>query len=114
MAKAQRIMKGATFDPNQLEMAADLFEEVWASVAPDYAASEIENARMRLATVVLDLARDGQLGALQITRTASRLMREAGARDKKRSALAAYRNSTGDPCLIWRPAWRGQISTFAS
>jgi hypothetical protein len=33
-------------------------------------------AQMRLANIVLDLAKDGHLSALQITRTAARLMRE--------------------------------------
>lgn len=38
---------------------------------------EIEPVLLRLANIVLDLAKDGQLGALEIIRTASRLMREA-------------------------------------
>lgn len=38
---------------------------------------EIEPVRLRLANIALDLAKDGQLRALEIIRTASRLMREA-------------------------------------
>jgi len=36
-----------------------------------------EDARIRLATIILDLAQDGQLGSHQIAATASRLIRQA-------------------------------------
>jgi hypothetical protein len=37
-----------------------VFDEVWASVAPDFGddPEEIEDARIRLATIVLALAKD--------------------------------------------------------
>jgi hypothetical protein len=38
---------------------------------------EIEPIHLRLGKIVLDLAKDGQHGALEIIRTGSRLMREA-------------------------------------
>jgi hypothetical protein len=38
-------------------------------------AEEPAKQRMRLATLVLELSRDGRLDALQITATASKLMR---------------------------------------
>jgi hypothetical protein len=61
-----------------LKVAEEVLNEVWASLAP-YLAKEADKtgtARMRLASIVLDLAKNGQLGALQITRAAARLMRE--------------------------------------
>jgi hypothetical protein len=78
MPKARRMILSATFDPEALHTLATLFEEVWASVAPAYGSDPlaIEEARMRLATIVIDLAKDRQLSPLQITRTAARLMSE--------------------------------------
>ena len=63
---------------SKLRMLAELFDEVWASVAAVFGKhpNQIENARIRLAKIVLDLAKDNQIGPLQITRTAGRLMRQ--------------------------------------
>jgi hypothetical protein len=63
--------------PSELDELAVLFDEVWASLMID-SAGTIEGfprQRMRLATLVLDLSQDRQLDALQITATASKLMR---------------------------------------
>ena len=59
-------------------MLGEVFDEVWAGVAPDIGKrrEDIEAARNWLAGLVLALARDGQLSPLQVTRTAARLMRE--------------------------------------
>ena len=69
----------ATFQPDAVKMLAGLFDDVWAGAAPDFGAepNTIEMGRMRLATIILELARDGQLGPDQITRTADRLIRQA-------------------------------------
>jgi hypothetical protein len=50
--------------PEVLKMLSELFDEVWASVASDFRhdPAEIEAGRIRLATIILDLAKDGQLG----------------------------------------------------
>ena len=77
MTKARRLIEGATFEPTDLKLLTAVLDEVWASIAADYAHAEMEDARFRLATIILDLAKDGQLSALQIARTAVRLMREA-------------------------------------
>jgi hypothetical protein len=68
-------------------MLGDVLDEAWASIAIDFGNDfrKIEAARIQLATIVLDLARDGQLGQFQITRTAARLMREKHATTKQRS-----------------------------
>jgi len=65
-------------DTATLKVAVEVLDEVWESLAP-YLAKDGEKAeasRMRLANIVLDLAKDGQLGALEMTRAAARLMRE--------------------------------------
>ena len=57
---------------------AGIFDDVWAGVATDFGADRntIEMGRIRLATLILELAPDGQLGPDQITRTANRLIRQ--------------------------------------
>jgi hypothetical protein len=79
MTRAGRLIAGATFEPADLKILAAVFGELWASIAPLYGndLQTIEETRLKLATIVLDLAKDGQLSALQITRTAGRLIREA-------------------------------------
>lgn len=78
MPKARCMIYGATFDPATLSMLAELLDEVWAAVAAAYGndSRSIEDARTQLATIIIDLARDGQLSPLQIAQTAARLMRE--------------------------------------
>ena len=75
-----RILNGyASLPPEVLKELADLSDEVWASVAAEFSddPDEIETAQIRLATIILDLAKNGQLSPLEITQTASRLMRRA-------------------------------------
>ena len=64
--------------PEALGMLGELFDEVWASVVADFGdgPDQIETARLRLTTIVLDLANDGELSPLQITATAAGLIRE--------------------------------------
>lgn len=78
MPKARAAMSGASFEPGTLKILCEVLDEVWASVSAEYGNDphEIEAARLRLATIIIDLGRDGQLDALQIARTAGRLMRE--------------------------------------
>jgi hypothetical protein len=60
-------------------MLGAVFDTVWASVICDLGgyANGTEIARYRLAAIIFDLARDGQLGPHQIAHTARRLFREA-------------------------------------
>jgi hypothetical protein len=78
MPKARKLINEASFGPETLKMLGDVFDKVWAVVAPEFGDDhrEIEAARIRLATIVLKLAKDGQLGPLEITRTAGRLIRQ--------------------------------------
>jgi len=87
MSKAHHLFSCASYDPDTLNMLGEVLDEAWAPIAIDFGTDirEIEAARIQLATIVLDLARDGQLGPLQITRTAARLMREKHATTKQRS-----------------------------
>jgi hypothetical protein len=69
---------GRAYDPAELKQLMSIFDEVWASLTIDGfgRGGNVAAERNRLATIILDLARDGQFGALEITRTASRLMRQ--------------------------------------
>ena len=87
MTKAHRLFSRASYDRDTLNMFREVLDEAWASISTGFGSHfrEIEAARFQLATIVIDLARDGQLGQLQITRTAARLMRENHATIKQRS-----------------------------
>jgi hypothetical protein len=76
------MISNASFLPATLKMLGEVFDRVWASVAHQFGddPAEIETGRIQLATIVLELARDGQLGPMQITQTASRLIRQASVR----------------------------------
>jgi hypothetical protein len=78
MPGARTLNTNASYPPQALGMLGELFDEVWASVAADFAhyPDEIETARIRLTTIIRDLADDGEFGPLQITRTAAALMRQ--------------------------------------
>jgi hypothetical protein len=77
MVHPLKILADGVIAPSELDQLIILFDEVWASLMMDNAATVEESAkqRMRLATLVLELSRDGRLDALQITATASKLMR---------------------------------------
>jgi hypothetical protein len=73
---------GGSYGPTELQQLVHIFDEVWASLAIEGVGrgGAIAAERTRLATIVLALSHDKQLSAFQIARTASRLMREPGAR----------------------------------
>lgn len=85
MPQATRANMGAAFEPETLKVLCQVLDEVWASVSADYGtgAQDIEAARLRLATIILDLGRDGQFDALQIAQTAGRIMREKAAQQAR-------------------------------
>jgi hypothetical protein len=73
-----KLIRNPIFEPDTLKILGNIFDEVWATVAPDFNddVGHIETTRTRLAVIILDLAADGQLGAFQIAMTAGRLMRQ--------------------------------------
>src|SRR5882757_9098258 len=74
---SNREPRGA-FAPGVVCSLGQIVDEIWACLSPEIGKSRdhIEFARDHLALTVADLAKDGQLSPLQITRTAARLMRE--------------------------------------
>lgn len=67
-----------TYGPAELKELIGIFDAVWASLLAEGLGRNGRAAgqRERLAIMILELAHDGQLGALEITRTAGRLMRD--------------------------------------
>ena len=55
--KARRLIGGAAFQPDELKVIFDAFDEAWEEIAPDVSvrAKAIEAARFSLATIVLFL-----------------------------------------------------------
>jgi hypothetical protein len=79
MRTKRSLISARSYSPATCKMLGVVFDTVWASVICDLGgyADETEIARNRLAAIIFDLARDGQLGPHQIAHTARRLFREA-------------------------------------
>ena len=75
MPKVRQILAGASFDPVTLGELQRLYDKVWARLEPEFR-DHPEEARVRLARIMVKLAGDQQLGSHEVTRTALRLMRE--------------------------------------
>jgi len=56
--KARRLIDGAAYGPNALKTLGQAFDEVWASIAGNFGdgLSDIERARLKLATALLSVA----------------------------------------------------------
>jgi hypothetical protein len=56
--KARRLINGAAYGPNALKALGQAFDEVWASIAGNFGddPSDIERARLKLATALLSVA----------------------------------------------------------
>ena len=59
--RARHIIGGATFSPDVLKVLFEAFDDAWHEVAADVSmrAGAIDAARLRLATIVLSLAKSG-------------------------------------------------------
>ena len=66
--KARRLIGGAAFQPDELKVIFDAFDEAWEEIAPDVSirAKAIEAARFSLATIVLSLAATGPVDKAQL------------------------------------------------
>ena len=62
------------FDPAELTTLGTIFDETWDALTAERPADAVEPRRIRLASIVLHLARDHQLGPNQIKATAFRLL----------------------------------------
>jgi hypothetical protein len=58
--EAHRLMEGASYGPDMLKVLYQAFDEAWSTLAPRYGDDQaaIAAARVKLAKIVLALARD--------------------------------------------------------
>jgi hypothetical protein len=69
------MMREMVFDPTELKTVATVFDEVWEALRAEREdAMSLDDTRLRLASLVLQLASDHQLGQHQIKATALRIL----------------------------------------
>lgn len=66
--RAKQLIEGASFNPDQLAILRQAFDQAWAHVEPKVSAGveAIEAARLKLANAVLAVARGGSFEADRI------------------------------------------------
>ena len=74
--KAHQLIADATFDPGQLKAIRKAFDDAWAQIAPQISQSPdaIEAGRLKLATIILSVAKRGTLDPEQLSEDAMKLM----------------------------------------
>ena len=74
--KARRLIESASYDPEQLKVLRTAFDEAWEGIAPGVSArpAAIEAARLKLAEIILGLAKNGKLDPQQLADGAVQLM----------------------------------------
>ena len=75
--KARKLIEGSSYDPDTLKILFQAFDDAWAQVAPTVnsrPADAIEAARMKLASIILGLARRNTRDAKQLTDAAVQRM----------------------------------------
>ena len=75
--KARRLIESASYDPEQLKALRKAFDDAWEQIAPEVSTrpAAIEASRMKLAQIVLSLAKNGNLNEpQQLTDAAVQLM----------------------------------------
>ena len=74
--KARQMIEGASFDPQQLQAIAKAFDDAWEQIAPSVGNRQqaVEAARLKLANVVLSLAKNGTQETERLTEEALKIM----------------------------------------
>ena len=74
--KAHQLIADATFDPDQLKAIRKAFDDAWAQIAPQISQrpDAIEAGRLKLASIVLSVAKRGTLDPKQLSEEAMKLM----------------------------------------
>jgi hypothetical protein len=74
--KPRQSFFGTSFDPDQLKALYEAFDAAWARVAPDVSArpKAIEATRLKLAEIILGLAKTGNFDPSQLADAAVQLM----------------------------------------
>jgi hypothetical protein len=74
--KAHQLIADATFDPDQLKAIRKAFDDAWAQIAPQISQrpEAIEAGRLKLASIVLSVAKRGALNPKHLSDEAIKLM----------------------------------------
>ena len=74
--KARRLIENASYGPDQLKALGDAFDDAWSRISPTVSsrAEAVEAARLKLAEIVLGLAKNGNLDPGHLADTAVQLM----------------------------------------
>lgn len=74
--KARKLSEGASFDPQQLKTIGKAFDDAGKRFAPSVSPhpGSVETARLRLANVILSLAKNGAQDAENLTEEAAKIM----------------------------------------
>jgi hypothetical protein len=75
--RARQLIESASYDPEQLKAIRKAFDDAWEQISPGVSsrAAALEAARLKLAGIVLGLAKNGNLDAQQLAGAALQLMR---------------------------------------
>jgi len=73
--KARRLIEGASYPPEALAVLSRVFDQAWLEIESDFVGdSARENARLKLAGIILMLAPEHVGNADELKRTALKLM----------------------------------------
>jgi hypothetical protein len=72
--KARQVLADAAFSPDTLKVLSRAFDDAWDQIAPGTGAETIEADRLKLANIILTLARTGNRDARHFTDAAVRVM----------------------------------------
>ena len=74
--KARDLIDNASYGPDQLKILGQAFDSAWAQIAPHVSGKPtgVEAARLKLAQIVLNLAKNGVMDAQRLTDAAVEAM----------------------------------------
>ena len=74
--KARKLIADAIYDPTELKLVGKVFDQAWGQIGPQVSsrAEAIEAARLKLAEIVLSLAKNGIRDLDKLTEAAVRAM----------------------------------------
>ena len=74
--KARQFIANANFDPDQLKALGKAFDNAWEQIAPQVSkrAAALEASRLKLARIVLSVAKRGTLDPKELSEAAVKLM----------------------------------------
>jgi hypothetical protein len=74
--KARKLIEGAAYAPDELKAIGKAFDDAWEQIAPSVSTrpEAIEAARLKLANVVLSLAKNGTGDPEKLTEAALKVM----------------------------------------